>query len=67
MKRCPRCQHDAFIATAHVTQDWLVDEEGEFLQCMNDCVETTHAPDDQDIWACSKCGYSGAGEEFNVK
>lgn len=25
---CPKCGNTTFIATAHVTQTWLVDEDG---------------------------------------
>ena len=67
MKQCPRCGSKCFCVTAHVTQDWIVDENGMFLRSINDCVEVTHSPDDEDIWECESCGYSGTGKEFNVK
>ena len=66
MKQCPKCGSQCFCVTAHVTQDWLVDADGDFLECTKDCVEVTHRPDDDDIWQCDKCGYSAAGSEFNV-
>ena len=28
---CPKCCNTTFIATAHVTQTWLVDEDGDFI------------------------------------
>ena len=55
----------ASLVTAHVTQDWEVDGDGNFQACTNNCVETTHAPDDEDIWTCAGCGHDGAGAEFN--
>ena len=67
MKRCPKCGSKIFNATAHVTQDWLVDEHGSFLDCKNDCIEVTHFPDNDDIWDCAECGYSARGAEFEVK
>lgn len=66
-KICPRCGHDEFIVTAHVTQDWLVDRNGQFKRCLNDCVETAHRPDDDDIWTCNNCGHDAPGREFNTE
>ena len=64
-KRCPKCGCETFEVTAHVTQDWTVDANGEFLRCNNDCDMVTHFPDDEDMWTCTCCGYEAAGEEFN--
>ena len=64
-KTCPICGSHKFLVTAHVTQDWEVDGDGNFQACTNNCVETTHAPDDEDIWTCAGCGHDGAGAEFN--
>lgn len=41
---CPKCGSTTFIATAHVTQTWLVDEDGDFIEAKSDCDEVTHAP-----------------------
>ena len=67
MKRCPQCGHTEFLVTAHVTQDWRVDENGDYIITEIDCVDVTHWPDDDDIWECTKCGYSDPGDQFNVK
>lgn len=64
-KRCPKCGSQVFSVTAHVTQDWEVDQDGDFLRCTNECVETTHRPDDDDIWTCAKCGHEAPGKDFN--
>lgn len=66
MKKCPNCGSEEFFVTAHVTQDWLVDKHGEFVQVENECVEVTHQPKDDDIWQCADCGYDAAGEKFEV-
>jgi ribosomal protein L37AE/L43A len=66
MKKCPNCGSEEFFVTAHVTQDWLVDKHGEFMQVENECVEVTHQPKDDDIWQCADCGYDAAGEKFEV-
>lgn len=42
---CPKCGNTTFIATAHVTQTWLVDEDGDFIEAKSDCDEVTHAHD----------------------
>lgn len=66
MKRCPKCDHDTFYVTAHVTQGWLVDSEEEYLQTTIECEEVTYWPNDDDIWQCSKCGYDASGSKFNL-
>lgn len=63
-KICPHCGSRAFGVTAHVTQDWVVDEFGAFLNCTNECVEVQHWPDDSDIWDCANCFYSASGRDF---
>ena len=65
-KRCPKCGADEFIVTAHVTQTWRVDADGNFLNCVSECEEVTHKPDDADLWNCTACGHSAAGRDFNV-
>lgn len=66
MKRCPKCGAMSFYVTAHVTQDWVVDENGDWIRTEDDCVEVTHFPNDDDVWDCANCGFSAAGKEFNV-
>lgn len=53
---CPKCGSTTFRATAHVTQTWLVDEDGEFIKAETNCDEVTHFPDTEDLFECSKCG-----------
>lgn len=53
---CPKCGSKRFIVTAHVTQDWVVDEVGTWIATSEDCVEVTHKPDDDDVWNCANCG-----------
>lgn len=66
MKRCPECGGKEFNVFAHVVQDWLVGENGEFISCTNSCVSVAHYPDDEDLWECDVCGYDGPGRVFNV-
>ena len=37
--RCPKCGASKFCATAHVTQDWRLDESGRYEKTINDFVE----------------------------
>ena len=61
---CPECGGRKFAVTAHVTQDWRVNEYGVFDICLMSCVEVTHYPDDDDIWSCLACGFSDSGRAF---
>ena len=66
MKRCPKCGCTKFLVTAHVTQDWYVDENGDFLEVVTECDQVVHQPDDEDIWICTACDFDAPGKEFNV-
>ena len=66
MRRCPKCGATEFIVTAHVTQDWKVAHDGEFMSMVTACVEVTHKPDDDDIWGCAQCGHEASGNTFMV-
>lgn len=61
---CPRCGHMGFLATAHVAQGWEIDADGSFVKCTAECEEIDHAPDDDDIWTCARCGFDGPGKDF---
>lgn len=67
MKRCPKCGCKTFYVTAHVVQDWKVNEYGDYLETMEDCIEVVHYPDDDDIWSCANCDYEADGKKFNVE
>jgi len=54
--RCPHsCTNGEFITTAHVMEEWKVDEHGEFIEVITS-LETTHGPDSANIWTCAECG-----------
>lgn len=67
MKKCPNCGSHRFVVIAHVTQSWEVDKNEMFVDCLEDCIDVIHRPDDDDIWECYDCGYEATGKEFNVK
>lgn len=37
----PNCGNNHFYVTAHVTQDWIVDEDEGFVECANECGYTS--------------------------
>lgn len=65
--RCPKCGENQFAATANVTQDWKLDQFGVFSCCLQQFIETTHYPDEEDVWDCVSCGNSMLGREFRMK
>jgi len=53
---CPtNPKHKTFITTAHVQQEWKVDEHGEFIEVVHECLDTTHGPDIGNTWSCTEC------------
>lgn len=55
---CPKnAKHKKFITVAHVTEDWVVDEHGDFIS-VHEASETevVHKPDPGNIWTCAECG-----------
>jgi len=53
---CPKDPtHKKFITVAHVSQDWVVDEHGNFLEVVKD-LETVANPDPWNTWTCAECG-----------
>ena len=56
---CPNNpEHKRFVTTAHVVQEWVVDENGEFIEG-DHVLEVTSFPDPDNIWTCKKC-HAGA-------
>lgn len=53
---CPNNKdHKKFSVSAHVSQEWKVNSEGEFIEVIttNDVI---YAPDQNDYWLCWECG-----------
>ena len=60
---CPKDpDHKIFITTAHVMEEWLVDEKGNWIETLSS-LETTHAPDFDNIWTCGICGTEAKKED----
>lgn len=55
--QCPNhCKDSTFLTAAHVMQEWEVDKNGAFLAVNEGCLQTTHGPDRDNNWRCTKCG-----------
>ena len=54
---CPNNKdHKQFVTVAHIAQEWVVDENGNFLEVFNPCTDTVAPPDHGNIWECKTCG-----------
>lgn len=54
--RCPNNpEHKQFVTVAHVMEDWLVDEHGNWVETLGSG-ETSFKPDPGNIWTCHVCG-----------
>lgn len=52
---CPKNpKHKEFLTTAHVMEEWKVDENGQFIAVVRG-LQTDHGPDPGNIWTCAKC------------
>jgi len=57
-KLCPNDpeNHKRFITVAHVSQDWVVDPQGNFLEVADASLETVAGPNYDNTWTCKECG-----------
>lgn len=54
---CPNnSKHKRFTTVAHVMQEWEVDDEGNFVKCLDQCMQVEHGPDKDNMWGCVTCG-----------
>lgn len=62
---CPNgCSPKRFITTAHVCEDWVVDEDGNFMsypENTDSCVVSD--PDPANTWTCVSCGSSATFDD----
>lgn len=50
---CPNNpKHNRFSTTAHVMQDWMVDNYGEFVRELNPCVQIDNLPEKGNTFTC---------------
>lgn len=63
--KCPNDPtHDRFVTSICVTQDWVVDEHGNFIDCVVDCNDVVAPPCKENIWTCDICGAEAIVEEI---
>ena len=61
---CPEDKkHNRFGTTAHVTEEWVVDEFGLFIDVIPGSSEIVHAPDKGDLFSCLDCGADAKAED----
>jgi len=54
---CPKDKlHRRFITTAHVTQEWIVNEHGDWEETIAECIDIVAGPTKGNIWECEICG-----------
>jgi hypothetical protein len=54
---CPKDpEHDRFVTTAMVGQEWEVERDGTFIKITDDCLEVFGKPDPDNQWNCAICG-----------
>ena len=60
---CPNgCERKEFYTVAHVMEEWLVDEHGEYIE--THCgIQTSKKPDPDNTWCCAECGAEAHVEE----
>lgn len=53
---CPNSpDHDVFVTTAHVMEEWVVNRDGSWRETLQS-LEVTHSPDAGNTWTCTFCG-----------
>lgn len=53
--RCPNdSEHKEFVTVAHVSEDWIVDDQGNFIQNLGS-IEIVAGPCKGNTWTCRKC------------
>jgi len=55
---CPKDPtHKKFVTVVTVTEDWVVDAQGNFLDVPDSSeTEVVHKPDPGNTWTCAECG-----------
>lgn len=49
--------HKRFVTGAHVAEDWVVDEHGNYIETNEPRdAQVTHKPDPGNTWTCKECG-----------
>jgi hypothetical protein len=57
-------EHKRFLTTAHVVEEWAVDERGDWIETFQ-TLEVTHGPDTANVWTCVECGADARFDDEN--
>lgn len=61
---CPNNKdHKRFSVVCHVTEEWEVDENGNFIKLIEGCIDVIHGPSKDTVWCCMECGSEAIIEE----
>ena len=61
---CPNSlEHDRFITSVIVTQDWIVNETGHFIATSDECVDVLKDTSKYNFWQCEICGAEALVED----
>lgn len=61
---CPKNpNHKTFQTVAYISQDWLVDDDGNFIEISDTNGQVLHGPNHNNIWTCAECGCDETEEE----
>lgn len=54
---CPNSKdHKTFYASAAITQTWLIEDDGTFVEVHAEHTGVAWRPDEDDEWICTECG-----------
>ena len=55
---CPEnTEHKRFVTVAAVSEDWVVDETGDFVEVQSHAAaQVIHYPHPDNTWTCEECG-----------
>lgn len=61
---CPNDpNHKRFVTVGHVSQDWLVDQSGSFVEQVGPDLEVVADVDEGNTWTCNECGADAVFEK----
>jgi len=61
--KCPNNNnHNEFLTSAHVMEEWKVDANGDWIETI-ECIQTVHEPNEDNTWECWVCGAFAVRDE----
>ena len=67
MMCCPNHpEHKLFVTGAAVYQLWIVDQNGEWIETLDDSVGVYARPNTENIWECLECGAEAVPYELRL-